>query len=190
MAFEIPYGHPEKLAAGDTLKFYKALSDFSAADGWTLTYYIRGNGTGMAQSYSNVNDNGDYLISVSKRDTAEWTVGKYRFEGFVYKGGERYRVDYGEFQVTPDFQAGTAALDYRTDNQKALDAITATLKGTASIAEKQFQIGGKMIERFSPSELIKLKSYFDKECQKEQAAEDVALGKRSGKTIHVRLIDS
>ena len=98
MAYEIPYGHPAKMAAGDTLKFKKKLADYAPADGWTMTYYIRGNGTGMVQSYSNDNSTGDFSFYVSKRDTAEWTVGKYRFEGYVYNtNGERYRVDYGDF---------------------------------------------------------------------------------------------
>lgn len=186
MASEIPYGHPEKIAAGDTLKFYKALTDYSVEDGWSMTYYIRGNGTGMAQSYSNQNITGDYLFNVSKRDTVSWVVGKYRFEGYVYKDGERHRVDFGEFVVEPDFQNGTSALDYRSNAQKALDAVSATLLGTASVAEKQFQIGGKMIERFSPSELIKLKTYFENEVAAEKRVDKTTLGKSGGNKVLVR----
>tara|TARA_S200002703_G_scaffold112217_1_gene97734 strand:+ start:1771 stop:2346 length:576 start_codon:yes stop_codon:yes gene_type:complete len=190
MAYEIPYGHPAKMAAGDTLKFKKKLADYAPADGWTMTYYIRGNGTGMVQSYSNDNSTGDFSFYVSKRDTAEWTVGKYRFEGYVYNtNGERYRVDYGDFELTADFQNGVSALDVRSDNEKALDAITATINGSASYAERQFQINGKMIERFSLSELLKAKAYLESEVAKEKKAEATELSEGSSSLINVILYD-
>ena len=190
MAYEIPYGHPAKMAAGDTLKFKKKLADYAPVDGWTMTYYIRGNGTGMVQSYSNDNSTGDFSFYVSKRDTAEWTVGKYRFEGYVYNtNGERYRVDYGDFELTADFQNGVSALDVRSDNEKALDAITATINGSASYAERQFQINGKMIERFSLSELLKAKAYLESEVAKEKKAEATELSEGSSSLINVILYD-
>ncbi len=190
MAYEIPYGHPAKMAAGDTLKFKKKLADYAPVDGWTMTYYIRGNGTGMVQSYSNDNSTGDFSFYVSKRDTAEWTVGKYRFEGYVYNtNGERYRVDYGDFELTADFQNGVSALDVRSDNEKALDAITATINGSASYAERQFQINGKMIERFSLSELLKAKAYLESEVAKEKKAEANELGEGNSTLIIPILYD-
>ena len=178
------------MSAGDSLIFKKAIDNHAAVDGWTMTYYIRGNGTGMVQSYSNQNSTGDFLFNVSKRDTAEWTVGKYRFEGYVYNtDGERYRVDYGDFEITPDFQNGTAALDVRSDNQKALDAITATINGSASYAERQFQINGKLIERFSLSELLKAKAYLEAEVAKEKQAEANELGSGNSSLIITHLYD-
>ena len=190
MAYEIPYGHPAKMAAGDTLKFKKKLADYAPVDGWTMTYYIRGNGTGMVQSYSNDNSTGDFSFYVSKRDTAEWTVGKYRFEGYVYNtNGERYRVDYGDFELTADFQNGVSALDVRSDNEKALDAITATINGSASYTERQFQINGKMIERFSLSELLKAKAYLESEVAKEKKAEANELGEGNSTLIIPILYD-
>lgn len=190
MAYEIPYGHPAKMAAGDTLKFKKKVADYAPVDGWTMTYYIRGNGTGMVQSYSNDNSTGDFSFYVSKRDTAEWTVGKYRFEGYVYNtNGERYRVDYGDFELTADFQNGVSALDVRSDNEKALDAITATINGSASYAERQFQINGKMIERFSLSELLKAKAYLESEVAKEKKAEANELGEGNSTLIIPILYD-
>lgn len=189
MAYSIPYDHPAKLVAGDTLEFKKTVSDHSAADGWSMTYYIRGNGTGMRQSYSSQSETGDFLFVVDDRDTAEWTVGKYRFEGYVYKDGSRYRVDYGDFEVLPDFQAGTGALDTRSDNQKALDAITATINGSASIAEKQMQIGGKSIERFSLDELLKAQEKLEVRVAKEKQAEINERDGGDGSLILVHLND-
>jgi hypothetical protein len=190
MAFEIPTAHPAKLVAGDTLKFTKAIANHTADDGWAMTYWLRGNGTGMAQSYTNTNETGDFSFYVDNRTTVEWTVGKYRYEAFVYKGGDRHRVDYGDFEILADFQNGTGAVDFRSDNQKALDAISATINGSASISEQQMQINGKMIQRFSINELIKAKAYFESEVAREKAEEKAERdGTSSGGTINVWLSD-
>lgn len=189
MAYELPTSHPEKLAAGDTLNFKRQVENHTADDGWTMTYYIRGNGTGMVQSYSNINATGDFIFLVDKRDTVDWTVGQYFFSGYVYKDGDRFKVDQGEFEVTPDFQSGTGALDVRSDNQKALDAIVATINGSASYAEQSFEINGKQIVRFTIGELLKAKAYLEDEVAKEKASLDQEINGTNSTSIRIHLHD-
>lgn len=172
MAIEIPKEHPETLVAGDTLKFQiEPTGDYTPENGWAMAYFIRGNGTQMAQKYTSSPDSGNFIFEVAARDTVEWTVGKYRFEAYVFKDMERHRVDYGDFEIKPDFQTGNAALDTRTDNQKALDAINAVINGTASVSARQFQIGGKSIERFSLKELQEAQTLLERKVAKEKQIE-------------------
>lgn len=187
MAAEIPTDHPERIAAGDTLKFEKYLAEYSSDDGWQLSYFLRGRDAGMRQTYNGTPYAGGWRFAVGKDVTVGWTTGEYRYEGYVYKGGERYRVDFGRFTVSADFQLGSGGLDIRSTNEKILDAIIATIQGTATVAEQQMSIGNKSISRFSPMELENMRARYEYYVRRERAAEDRAKGKKSGRTINVRL---
>lgn len=184
---DVPTDHPESLAAGDTLKFERFLADYSSDDGWSLTYFVRGRDTGMALSYTGTPYQGGWRFAVGKDVTVGWTTGQYRYEAYVYKAGERHKVDFGRFEITPDFQLGVGGLDIRTTNEKILDAIIATIQGTASSAEQQMSIGNKSISRFSPMELEDLRARYEYYVRRERAADQRKKGKRSGRTINVRL---
>ena len=184
---DVPTDHPATLAAGDTLKFEKYLSDYSSNDGWSMSYFVRGRDTGMRIAYTGTPYNGGWRFAVGKDVTVGWTTGEYRYEAYVYKYGERHTVEFGRSTVTPDFQLGTGGLDIRTTNEKILDAIIATIQGTATTAEQQMSIGNKSISRFSPLELEDLRGRYEYYVRRERAAEDRRKGKRSGRTINVRL---
>ena len=40
MSAPIPYTEPARIVAGDTAKWIKTLADYSAADGWVLSYTL------------------------------------------------------------------------------------------------------------------------------------------------------
>jgi hypothetical protein len=117
---------PEKITAGDTLKFTESPTDYSPDDGWSFKYVLV---KSDAQIVIDATDNGDgsFLINEPAADTASWVAGDYDWESYATKGVDRYRVNRGFITITPDIAAGanSSGIDVRTEAKKIVDAIEA-----------------------------------------------------------------
>lgn len=64
-------------------------------------------------------------------------------------------------------RAPLATGDMRTDAKRALDAINAMLAGQANEGVRRYRINNRELERYTVDELLKLRSHFAAEVQKE-----------------------
>ena len=182
----IPTTEPETFTAGDTVKWTKALADYTPDDGWTLSYsFVSGSDS---QAPTNVADNGDgsFLVTISTTDSAEFSAGIYYWQAYVSKSGERYKVDEGRVDVKPDFASQSTGYDARSHVVKVLDALKATIENKASKDQLAYTIAGRSISRLSPGELIKWKNHYEMLYRQEQQAERLANGDALQNTIKVR----
>lgn len=125
----IPTVEPLILAVGDSWEWEKSLSDYPADDGWSLSYYLINSTNKITVSTSA--SGAKHVVDVPAATTAGYTAGDYKWYSYITKGADRYKVDEGEIEITPDV-ATVATLDTRTKAQEYLALIDSLLAGHTS----------------------------------------------------------
>ncbi len=186
MAFEIPYQEPTKIAAGDRAQWKRTLTDYPVSEGWTLTYYLRGNFAHDAIDIAAATDGNDYSVDLSPDVTGAYTPGIYHFQAFVSKSGDRKPVASGTIEVTPNFATITTPHDGRTHARRCLDSINAVLEGRATHDQQSYvqQAVGRSVVKMTVADLLKLRDDF---ATKVKAEEGEATGGK-GKNVLIRFL--
>jgi hypothetical protein len=178
---------PKSFIAGDTVTWLKSLSDYSAADGWVLTYEFRG---ANRQTVTCSADGTDHLATIPAASTASFIPGDYYVFAYAAKGAERYSVFQGTITVKPNPAVGNNPYDGRSHAKRCLSAIEATLEGNASREESSYTIafGGvnRQLSLCSKDELIRMRNYYLSEVRREEQAEGFSQGKTRRNRILVR----
>src|SRR3990167_10017627 len=91
------------------------------------------------------------------------TPGKWVWSAFVSKSGERYPIDNGTLNITRDLASVSTTYDGRSHVKKVLDAIEATIEGTATKEQTSMSIAGRTITRRTVQELLVLKDRYKAE---------------------------
>lgn len=187
---DIPEIEPTEIIASTTVKWTKDLSDHYPADGgWTLTYNFRkenGTGTGSDALDKTASASGKkFSITLSTTETNK-TIGKWVWSAFVSKAGERYRVDFGSFEIKRDLATVTTTFDGRSDAKIAYDNALAIWK--AVTADGSYTISGRT---WTGRDLPELIAYVDR-CKAdylaELQAERIANGEGSKRKILTRFV--
>lgn len=178
---------PTEITAGDSVAWKRFFSDYRADNGWSLVYALVLLASTSAQiKITAASDGADHLIEESATDTSSWTPGRYRYEAYVKKDAERIRVDFGDVEILPDFEAASNGYDARTPNEVILDALEATQAGRATEAESSIAIGGRQISLLNPRELREEIEAFRGKVKQERDLRRVRQGRSIGKTIKVQ----
>lgn len=109
MAASVPTIEPTSFVAGDTVKWTRSLSGYSAADGWTLAYAIRGAKAVDVEATTDTDGVG-FAVTVSASESAKLTAGQYQLVGYVFSDDdppEQYTV-YGPVQIVVEPNVATA----------------------------------------------------------------------------------
>lgn len=172
---------PTEIVAGTTVKWTKSLSDYSASEGWSLTYYFFNSDNHFSVEATSSGE--DFQITIDASTSANYQPGEYKWQAIVTKGTEKYVVDSGYIKVLP---SPTQAVDWRSDIKKALDAIKAVIEGRATKDQASYQIAGRRLDRTPVPDLIALYDKLKKEYAKELKAEKLAKGESTGSKILIR----
>lgn len=187
---DLPSYEPREFAAGETPRWTKALADFPASDGWALDYYLRGAGAGF--DVSATADGDGFVVEVPAASTENLTPGNYRWQGWVSKGAEQYKVVDAPVVVKRGFVGVAAAtvVETRSEVKQILDAIDALLKGKATKDQQQYTIAGgggyRMLMRIPVGELIQLRKEYARLYAAERRRERARRGGSPFSTIKVR----
>lgn len=187
MAAEIPSVEPATFNAGDTVKWSKSFGDYSAADGWVLTYEFRSSSvrkTIVCTTYETT----DFLATISATVSATFPAGEYYVFARAELSGEKYTVWEGRITVKPNPAADSSGQDRRSHAKKMLDAIEAMMEGNASRDEQSYEISApgmttRRLQLCPKAELIQFYSYYKQLYQQELNAERIAQGKPSRNRI-------
>ena len=137
---------PDDLVAGTTWLVQRTLDEFKASEGWTLEYqFSNAGGSLTSQTCTAVGD--DFLLSVAATVTADFAVGTYYWQSIATSNDSVPLVsvaEHGKLNILPQF---TAAVDYRSHNQKMLDAIKAMLEGKATSDAQEYNINTGTTQR-------------------------------------------
>lgn len=188
MAAAVLTKEPESIRAGDTLKFTKSIADYSAADGWTLTYnFIKATGDNPF-SFTATTSGSGYAITVSASTTTGWPAGDYRGEAVVSSlSGEVYTVWNGALSVLPSL-AQSAGVDNRSTAKIILDSIEAVLQKRATREILNSEVDGVKLERIPVADLIVLRDKFRVEYRHELNALRISQGLGTGRRILTRFV--
>jgi hypothetical protein len=188
MALEdhLPDYEPDEIAIGETLEWRKVLPDFPPADGWAVTYYVRGAGRGFDQAAAA--DGGGWRVTVDAGVTAQMSPGKYFFEARASKSGVEHEVARGEMTAVVSIKgmSVTATLDDRSQAQKILDAIDALVAGKATLDQQSYQIGNRQLARIPIPDLIALRTRYAQVVARERRTRRLREGAPYLKTVYVR----
>ena len=96
---------PALIRAGDLLQWKRTdLGVDYANSAYTLKYSARLEGTGSTEIEITASASGDdYLVSVSKSTTANYTVGVYHWQAYITRNSdsERITIDSGTWRLSP-----------------------------------------------------------------------------------------
>ena len=185
MSASIPTTEPTTFAKGETVKWTRSLSDYSAADGWQLDYYIRG------PQYLDVTattSGSSFAVTISATETANLDAGFYWWEARVSKSGEVYKVDSGTLQVKVDLSMESAGYEGGSIARRALKSIESVILNRATRDDLNYTLPGvgMSVGKIPPEELLKWYDYFKAEVKRENDAEKLANGGNTGRNIYVR----
>ncbi len=186
MAYEVPTIEPLVVTAGDLVSWKRTLPDYSAADGWVLSYALTKSGVRI--TFSSAASGSGHLIAVPATTSAAWAAGAYLIQGYVTKAAtsERYRVFEANIEILTNLAAQSGGYDGRSHAKKCLDAIEAVLESRAG---KSVQSWSGLEQSFSlipTADLLTMRDKYRVEYQAEQAASNIARGLGSKRNVFVR----
>jgi len=174
---------PGKIVAGDSVEWTVQLADHPAPD-WVLHYAMFNKDAN--QSFDAIADGANHKVQLTKTATATWAAGRYDWASYVTSGAERVTVSTGVFIIVADPSSGTP-FDGRSHARKMVDAIEATLEGTATKEQLDIlkgQYGDRAIER-DPDLLRKLRKEYRREIKDENSMNDMKSGYRQPKNTKI-----
>lgn len=185
MTDEIPTHEPARIRAGDTIKWLKTLNDYSAADGWVLSYrLINSNGK---FDISSTASGADHLITISAATTANYFPGDYTLFGWVTKSSERFSIPSSKVHVFLNLAALTSGYDIRSTARKILDLLDAAMLSHGNQAwVQEYEIEGRRMRFKSIGEFIAYRSKIKQEVNREENAERLRNGLSLKNKINVR----
>jgi hypothetical protein len=180
-----PFG--ENLIGGDSWNWTLRLEDVDVESlaGATLKYFFRGSGSTdqKLDITAEASTDGTFQFSATSEDTVK-LVGSCTFSLCLFDAdGNRTELVRGTVNVLPDVESADGTTDLRSWTKRTLDAVKAVLEGRASRVEEEYQIGGRHVKLFSPSELLKLKG----DLQSAYNRELVESGQKRSNTNQVRV---
>jgi hypothetical protein len=179
---------PSAIVKGERIEWTKTYTDFSAED-YDLQYRFRGNGPGV--NVDAITDGTDFVAEVTAAQSTTLTAGKYRWQAWLTEIGNTtntFIVGEGVVTVKTGFtEASTAAIDMRTPEKIALDAINAALANAATSDQLEYEVttpaGSRRIKRMSRSELIELQKHYAAIVSRQNLAERLKNGGKFGKPV-------
>lgn len=182
----LPSYEPREFSPGELIEWRKSLTDFSAAEGWALTYYFR-NASGTGFDAAATSDGSSWEVSVTV--PANTAPGRIDWEAWVKKGSEERSVDKGSAVVVQSLKAlaAGAAFDGRTQAEKDLEAVRAALAPATAAGVQEYEIGGvgssRRVRYFSKTELIELEKRLAQRVNRERRAAAHRRGASYFKTV-------
>jgi len=178
--FGVDQPHPEPLSfhAGDSLQWERDFEKYPASAGWTLQYVLNNQANRIVVSSGDIttgngSDEGSsdgFFISIPNTETLGWAPGNYLWLAVLTNSGlgQRFTGAAGRVQILADILDASAPVDTRSQTEIALENVKAMLAGRANDGVQEYKIGDRELRRYSMSELLKLKSYYEAEVKRER----------------------
>lgn len=144
---------PVTVTAGLSFKA-SATAPAYPAPAWALSLLLRG------PSVIDLVADDTGAFSATAAETADWLPGAYWWEVRASDGTDVERIERGDLVVAADLAAAGANFDGRTDNEKALEAITAVIAKRATIDQERYRINNRELYRTPIKDLIALRGFY------------------------------
>ncbi|MCP9495892.1 MAG: hypothetical protein MSG64_15695 [Pyrinomonadaceae bacterium MAG19_C2-C3] len=150
-----------EITIGEEVSLTRAAAGYMQADGWQLKFYARGQGKGFTLELGQT-ESGVWSGVITSAVTSEMSEGVYYWQLWAENGSVKHQLASGRFPARTGLQtiAETVTVDGRTQNERILDAINATLEGRAVKDVAQYQIGNRALTKIPVTELLNLKKHY------------------------------
>ena len=184
MATHIPTTEPVTLIAGDTAQWCITLPNYPASEGWALFYTL----ITSAEHYTfgSVPSGDAHLVTVAASTTANWAPDRYTWRCQAKKDAEVFTVGSGRLTLQGPFTDSDEASDIRSHARKTLDAVEAYLENPNNLTSAMYEIAGRKLQRLSIPDLLTLRSRYQAEVAREEAAALVGRGLPDRRRVFVR----
>lgn len=144
---------PAIVTAGLSFKAAVTAPAYTGPD-WAMVLHLRG----PSSADLIADDAGAFTATAA--ETAAWLPGAYWWEIRASDGDDVVRIERGDLTVEADLEAAPAGFDGRTDNEKALDAITAVIAKRATLDQERYRINNRELYRTPIKDLIALRGHY------------------------------
>lgn len=162
--FTVPQTEPERLAAGDTWQWTKAVADYPASEGWALSYALTGP---TSLTFAATTDGNGYAVAVPAT-TTKIPAGTYRWASYVTLGAVRHQVDTGILIVEPNLAGLGAGIANESFAVRALRIVEAALEHRLPAGLEEYQVAGKSVKHMSVTELLTARTRLRQEVASER----------------------
>lgn len=186
----IPTRVPDKINAGDTVKFTISNSDYPATTGsWVLTFiFINGDNKITMTSSA---DGEDHAVAEVPADTAKYAQGLYYWKCYANDGTDRYQIAEGRTEILQNIEhTNVKSSDLRSHVKKVLDAVEAVIEDRASDSDLSMSVDGQSITNFTPEQLTDLRDKYRGLYTKELNRERTQQGRNSRRNKKIRFTDN
>lgn len=175
---------PAYFVAGDTVTWLVPAQGDKTSTTHTLSFALRGV---QALTVAGVAEGNGWRVTLSAAQTGTLPAGEYAWQQSIAAGSDRFTVDQGRVKVQPNIAAQTVGFDGRTQAELDLAAVQAEIRtrvqGGASL---NYTIGSRSLAKEPISALMALESKLKADVAREKAAQRVAQGLGSPRSIFVR----
>lgn len=184
---------PTEIIIGDTYAWTRFESDFDPSVYQGLFSFV--NSSAAVQIIATDNGDGSHLFTITHARLQGYVAGNFRYQISFLKldSSERYTVEEGELVISGDVTGKAAAgavADFRTHAQTMLDAIEASIEGTAGKDQQNYTVstpvGSVSIARLTPEQKIKWRNHYRWEVKREKDRDRIANGEAINTNIRVR----
>ncbi|HBI3715644.1 MULTISPECIES: hypothetical protein [Vibrio] len=155
---------PTEIVSGLSVSFRVSLLDYPASE-WGANLYLVSLNNKV--EITATNDGDDFVFSATAAETAQWSAEKYSALIRVTKGEDVHQPVSERLTVLPNL-AAMDSHDPRSDAEKALFAIQATLANRATSDQLKLSFGGRSLEKTPLSDLLKLEARFIRQVNNER----------------------
>lgn len=158
---------PATLVAGDTFSFAFSYNGYAPPD-WVLDFVLRPH-TGGSPLQVLATDTGTcFEVTIPAATTTGLSPGQYLWTALHRNGvtGQRFVAQGGRVVIKPDPVTFTG--DQRSDAERILAAIDATIEGRASKDADTFTIEGRSIGRTPIPDLMRLRGTYEAIVRRER----------------------
>jgi len=168
---------PTSFFAGDSAKWTKTLTDYSAADGWTLKYFFSGKNPFTVDGAAN---GISFDIEILSTVTTKLPPGFYRFYARATKGSESHIVSQGQVEIKPDPSKAVQGLDVRSHWQIVFDSLKVVVQNQSvkGYEELEITMGGsaRRIKNMAWNDILIAFHHAERELQREADADRLKQG--------------
>jgi len=148
----VPTIEPTEFRAGTVVEWTRAVTDYSYADGWRLTYRLRGVGELDISTTADDDGNG-FAVEITAAQTSALPAGDYWMVGTVTRGDDTREAFSGAVKILPNFATLTAGYDGRSHAKKMLDALQSSqLTGAGNRIVEYTIFGERTVKTLTPVE--------------------------------------
>lgn len=161
---------PQIFDAGSTVEFSASFTsqntNYTPANGYVLTYFIRGSSNLTVVGTANDANDG-WTVKLTSKSTFNFSAGLYEYIARVSKDGDSFTVETGRLTL----KANLANVEQGTrvnHVQHTISVLEDAIEGRITADVQQFSIGGRQLLHIPITELVNLRDRYKRELKRLQ----------------------